>query len=219
MPAQTFHCKDAGELAARMASHVAKIMNTAANATSISIPGGRDIVPFLQAFSKQEVDWSRVHAFMTDERLATRDAAANNFPQADALLFSKAKNIHPYPFDEAKGLDAYNRAFFSRTQGKMDIVLLGMGEDGHIASLFPRHPALASEEKGFIPISDAPLPFKERISLSPAAIRNADHVFLYAASASKQNAFEAFQDPTMSEQECPAKLALRAKQLWVYTIF
>ncbi len=219
MPTQLIRCRDAEELAARMASNIAEIITASKNSTSISIPGGRDIIPFLQAFAKQKMDWNRVHAFMTDERIGSHDSTENNFRQADVLLFSKAKDIHAYPFDAAKGIDAYNQEFFSRTQGKLDIIILGIGEDDHIASLFPRHPSLASEEKGYISISGAPNPFKERISLSPSAIQNAEHVFLYVASASKKKAFESFQNPQTNEKDCPAKMVLRAKNCRIYTIF
>lgn len=97
-------------------------------------------------------------------------------------------------------------AEYSERVGSIDIAFFGMGPDGHTASLFPHHPALASEGLWFIKIDNAPKLPPERISLSPKSIQSLEHICLFAVWESKKEALANFLDETVDVLDCPVKL-------------
>lgn len=186
---------------------------------SMALPGGSSIIGVLQELSKQRIVWQAVNVFMSDERLVLASDKDSNYRQASERLFSKANGIHAFRFEMQKGIDDYNKKFMVVTKGRFDLVVLGVGEDGHVASLFPNHEALNEKTFGYIKVHNAPNPPVERISLSLKAIEDADVVVLLFASKNKRGAYENFIDEKVSVLECPAKIALKAKRSWVFTVF
>ncbi|MGD9331669.1 MAG: 6-phosphogluconolactonase [Desulfobacterales bacterium] len=109
--------------------------------------------PFAEA-----LDWRKVDIFWGDERNVPQDHAASNFRMAAEALLRRVplppQNIHPMtaggdPRQAADRYDALLQAYFSRPPGRFDLILLGMGADGHTASLFPGSAAVtAAAPKG-----------------------------------------------------------------------
>jgi 6-phosphogluconolactonase len=110
-----------------------------------------------------------------------------------AKLFSQQKstdkNFHPIPaeLDPEQGARSY-AALLDTTAG-MDIVVLGMGEDGHTASLFPGNAAL-DDLHSAVPVYDAPKPPSERISLGLNTLKNAGEVIVIATGGNKREALK-----------------------------
>ena len=107
-----------------------------------------------------------------------------------ALVFDTAaicQNMTDDATDVDAGATAYASTLREHGAGEFDIVMLGIGPDGHIASLFPEAPALY-DERVVIPVRGAPKPPPLRISLSAAAINNAREVWLVAAGEEKAGA-------------------------------
>ena len=112
-----------------------------------------------QPFSEQ-VEWELVHVFFGDERCVPLDDRQSNYRMARQALLDQvpipAAQIHPIRCagnDEAGAL-AYEelmRDFFGGQPPALDLVLLGMGEEGHTASLFPGSPALSERERWAVP--------------------------------------------------------------------
>ena len=94
--------------------------------------------------------------------------------------------------------------------GGIELFLGGIGPDGHIASLFPHHLSIDSEDPGFILVKDSPKPPPTRISMSPSMVRSCSRVFLFFISEKKREAYQRFLDPGLSYREVPCKLATRA---------
>jgi len=94
-----------------------------------------------------------------------------------------------------------------------------VGEEGHIAGLFPNHYLLDKKEKLYFFLNDAPKPPSQRITASPKIIKDANAVILLFVSESKKKAYENFMDKKISYKECPAKTALEAKEVYVFTAF
>jgi 6-phosphogluconolactonase len=148
------------------------------------------------------VDWSGVHVWWGDERfLADGDADRNETQARDALLDEltasgalPAANVHPMP---AKGVEptperaaaAYAAELARHGDGApvpaFDVLLLGMGPDGHVASLFPGHEALEVTDTSTIGVHGSPKPPPERVSLTFGAIHAAHEVWIVAAGAEK----------------------------------
>jgi len=90
--------------------------------------------------------------------------------------------------------------------GRFDVVVLGMGEDGHVAGLFPRHPALVQPGRSFIPFFDSPKPPPERVTASRELVTTASLVVLLALGEAKRAAWDAFSSSAVTVVECPAKM-------------
>jgi len=142
--------------------------------------------------------WHLTYLFWGDERNVPRDSLESNYHLAYETLISKipipAKNIHPVPTSpgnpEAAASEYENKIkkiFKARGVTSFDLVLLGLGMDGHTASLFPGDPILNEKEK-WVAAVNAPPSYQtiERITLSLPAINNADQaIFMVTGSGKK----------------------------------
>jgi 6-phosphogluconolactonase len=142
--------------------------------------------------ARRDIDWARADIFFGDERAVARDDMESNYRSArDALLGAPAvvaARVHPMT---AGGVDLEHaaqdyEAVLRRRAGsppRLDIVLLGLGDDGHTASLFPDHAALA-ERRRWVVATPAPR-IASRLTLTYAAFAAARHVFFLVAGATK----------------------------------
>jgi 6-phosphogluconolactonase len=141
-----------------------------------------------------------VEFFWADERCVPPDDPESNFLLADELLF-KAAGIRSPSIHRIQGeLDSAQAARLATAdlrqscgsiagQPVLDLVLLGMGEDGHVASLFPGHDdVLADEESVFRPVYDSPKPPPQRVTLGLGAICAAHEVWVLASGKGKEAA-------------------------------
>lgn len=216
---QLVECSDYAELSRKASELLAGKINSAKKPFSIAFPGGTSVKGLLENLASKKIDWQGVNAFMSDERMAPATSPESNYRQADELLFSKAKGIRAFSFDPSAGVHEYSRKFLEATQGKLDIVVLGVGEDGHVASLFPASKAIKYREPGYVYVGNSPKPPRQRISLSSQAIGAAAMAVLLFASDSKRNAFKKFKSDSEIPATCPAKIALSAKETFAFTAF
>ncbi len=193
-----------------------KVISHQGNAL-IALPGGRSVAGLLQKLSPQDMDWSKVEIFMVDERMVSIDDKDSNYKQA-YNLFLKKVNAKAHPFLIKEGVNQYNQEFL-RVGAHFDIVVLGVGEDGHIAALFPHHLALKVKGKRYVQFDDSPKPPKERVTASPDIIKDAGFIILLFAGKEKKNAYEQFSNPKISIDQYPVKIALQSKELYVLTEF
>lgn len=158
-----------------------------------ALPGGVTPLPFLRRLAAMKLPWERAVFFMSDERLVPASSRHSNFGSARRSLFSKIKiprsNLRPVrPGPGAAA--AYERALKAAAGpgGRLDLVFLGLGADGHTASLFPGSPALASRRlvAAAAPAGAAPA---RRVTLTLKALNRAETVVLLAAGPAKKAAF------------------------------
>ena len=170
--------------------------------------------------------------FYADERVVPLDHPDSNHNACAKALFSKvpipAQNIHtidPTLLDDLEELtDAYEhdliREFAMKDSARFpvfDLILLGMGPDGHTASLFPNHPLLLESGRWVAPIEDSPKLPKKRITLTLPAINHAVRVVFVAAGKEKKEVLKAVLD---SPDEEGAKLpASRVKPVFPGELF
>ena len=155
------------------------------------------------------VDWQHTHLFWGDERFLPPDHPESNFALAFESLISEVDvppgNIHRIPTEigsvqaVAEGYEKTLRTFFPPAIGSegepyfpdFDLVLLGIGQDGHIASLFPADAALEEKERWVVAVDGAnaspPVP---RITLTLPAINKARNVIFLAAGSNKREVFQ-----------------------------
>lgn len=141
---------------------------------------------------RQAVDWSRVHLFLADERFVPpTDRESTARLVLETLLNGMPipeENFHPIPTQDGTPEACAARyaetlaLFFGTPEPELDLVLLGMGPDGHTASLFPGHP----DHPGFVAaIHDSPKPPPVRLTLTLEAIRRARKVLFLVTGADK----------------------------------
>jgi len=152
--------------------------------------------PLIAEPLRSRVNWSAWHVFWADERCVPLDHPDSNYRLARVQLFDHvpipANQI--YPINEtlppAAAAAAYQDIMaqvfqLGRPYPRFDLILLGMGEDGHTASLFPRHPLLSETNQWVAPIFDSPKPPPTRITLTLPVINQAEHVVFISTGAGK----------------------------------
>lgn len=157
------------------------------------ISGGETPREIYRQLRTAHSDWSAWHIYFSDERcLPPTDANRNSRMAAEAWLDHvpiPAAQLHIIPGELGASQAARVYAETLRTVGMFDLVLLGLGEDGHTASLFPEHAwGSASDAPDTLAVLDAPKPPPQRVSLSAARLSRARQVIFLVAGESKRKA-------------------------------
>jgi 6-phosphogluconolactonase len=165
---------------------------------TIALAGGSTPKPLYEAIATQDMPWDKIHVFWGDERYVPPSHPDSNEGMARSAWLNKvpipADNIHPMPTQEAEPVLAAQKheiqiqEFFKIGAGTFpafDIILLGMGDDGHTASLFPHTPALNVSDRLITVGSKDGQP---RLTFTVPLINHARNVFFIVAGASKQPA-------------------------------
>jgi 6-phosphogluconolactonase len=150
---------------------------------------------------RDELPWPHTHLFWGDERCVPPDHPESNYRQAQDTFIGRvpipAANVHRIlgeldPDAAAQAYTAELRAFFGNPWPAFDLVLLGMGEDGHIAALFPGSPAMNEAERPVVATTglyqDRPA---KRVTLTLPAINAARQIVFLVAGADKAPAVDA----------------------------
>jgi 6-phosphogluconolactonase len=161
----------------------------------IALAGGRTPRRAYELLAEIEGSWKHVHLWLGDERCVPDGDPESNAQMVRESLYAHARAEPPrlhalrrpeQPEDAAwlYGLDMRDAV----PEGVFDIVLLGMGPDGHTASLFPGHPALQAIEAPSVAVRDAPKPPPERVTLTLGVLRRARFTLLLVTGADKREA-------------------------------
>lgn len=166
------------------------------------------------------VDWSRVVLWWGDERWLPTGSEDRNEVQAHAAFITELgvdpAHVHPMPPSDA-GLSlpdaaaAYGASMREHGAGFFEVLMLGVGPDGHVASLFPGHPAAVVRDAIVVPVEESPKPPPERISLTFEAMDRSNAVWFVAAGADKADALAAAMSGpagigSPEAVECPARV-------------
>lgn len=156
---------------------------------SIALAGGGTPHRCYAALRELPVDWAQVQIYFGDERcLQVGDAGRNDSMAHEALLKHvaiPASNVHVIPAELGAVQAAAAYIAIMQQAGRLDLVLLGLGEDGHTASLFPGNPATDSVD-AVVPVFNAPKPPAERVSLGMSVLNAARHKLFLIAGAGKR---------------------------------
>jgi len=139
------------------------------------------------------IDWAHVQLYIGDERCLPKGDAQRNDTMIRAALLEHISipqsNIHPIPAELGAPAAAAAYAAVLEQVAALDMVLLGMGEDGHTASLFPDNPATESAAIA-VPVFNSPKPPPERVSLGMNTLSAARQKIFLVAGAGKRSALE-----------------------------
>jgi 6-phosphogluconolactonase len=161
----------------------------------IVLAGGSTPREIYHHLSTAKTDWSAWHIYFGDERcLPPLDPARNSRMAQEAWLNSvPIPALQMHAIEGELGADKAARQYSAmlRTVGDFDLVLLGLGEDGHTASLFPGHEwGSAPGSPDTLAVFDAPMPPSQRVSLSAARLSRARQVTFLVSGESKRRAVE-----------------------------
>lgn len=160
-----------------------------------------------------EVDWSRVDFFWGDERYVAASSADRNAVQArsamlDALPIDPAR-VHEIPStDDAPDVEAAAAAYAGtireRGTGEFALLMLGVGPDGHVASLFPGSAQLDVDDAVTVAVTDSPKPPPERVSLTFGALNRSREVWFLVSGSEKAAAVGRALGPSADLHDVPA---------------
>jgi len=167
---------------------------------------------------RDQVPWSQVHIFWGDERVIPSDHPDNHHQMASDILLSKvpipAENIHRMPVENgdsqnaAREYETLLRTFFDLAEGQLprfDLVLLGMGADAHMASLFPGTSGL-KEMQSLVAAHYVPKLAADRLTLTLPVLSNARHVTFLVSGVNKAEALQLVLQGGQAEIDLPASL-------------
>jgi 6-phosphogluconolactonase len=173
---------------------------------------------------RQRIDWQRLHLFWSDERQVPPDHPESNYGLADRLLLQHVRipeaQVHRIrgelpASDAGRGYDAVLRERRNHTAGPLfDVMLLGIGDNAHIASIFPLSPLLVPGPEAEKPLLAAGLFVPElntwRITMTPAALFDCAVIIMIAAGPSKADAIAAAIEGPLDVPRYPAQLLREA---------
>lgn len=169
---------------------------------------------------RYDLDWEKVHFFFGDERSVPPDHEDSNYRMADRALLSRvpAGSVHRMrgelaPPEAAASYEAELREFFGGPP-VFDLVMLGIGEDGHTASLFPRTPALDVSDRLVVenPVEKLDT---TRITLTVPTINASRKVVFLVAGEGKAEALKEILEGDADPRDYPAKLVRSADTVWM----
>jgi 6-phosphogluconolactonase len=164
----------------------------------IVLAGGSTPRALYRSLRDAETEWSRWHVYFGDERcVAADDPERNSVMAAETLLDHvpiPPSQRHAIPAELGADVAARMYSQVLRDVGEFDLVLLGLGEDGHVASLFPGHVAQPGHD--VVAVFDAPKPPPERVSLSAARLSRTRAAMFLVEGESKREAIRRWRAGT-----------------------
>ncbi|RSM61331.1 6-phosphogluconolactonase [Amycolatopsis sp. WAC 01376] len=191
----------AAAAAARLVTRIVDVQAAKGSASVVLTGGGTGIAILRElrdSSARDAIDWSRLDLYWGDERFVPADSDDRNEKQAREALLDHVpldpKRVHAMaPSDGEFGddVDAAAAAYaevLAANDAAFDIMLLGLGGEGHTASIFPESPAVYEKERSVVAVRDCPKPPPTRISLTLPAIRRAQDIWLVTGGDAKADA-------------------------------
>lgn len=160
----------------------------------IVLPGGSTPHRLYGGLAAIETGWDRWHIYLSDERCLPATHPDRNSSMLARTLLARTKptaTFHAIPAESGPEHGALEYCAVLRDVPEFDLVLLGLGKDGHTASLFPeRDQGIEDSGPAALAIKDAPPPWRERVSLSAWRLGHAKHMFFLVCGGAKRAAVE-----------------------------
>lgn len=161
---------------------------------NVALSGGSTPIPILEELSKRNIKWSAIHFFLVDERCVLYNSDQCNYSNIQKVFFDKiSSKTYPMTLNDdcyEEAAEKYHYLLESLAMEsqvpKFDLILLGMGDDGHTASLFPETEALNIENRWAI-TNDVPKLSSKRITLTYPVLLNAENLWVLVKGDQKIN--------------------------------
>jgi 6-phosphogluconolactonase len=209
--------RDPAEAVRLGAEHVAELVDGAVRARGachLALAGGNTPGRMHEALAQMALPWPRLHVWFGDERCVPPDNPDSNFRMARESLLDRVP-IPPAQVHRMEGeLADRERAaadYAALLPPSLDVLLLGIGQDGHTASLFPHAPSLHEARRVVAVTGTKPPP--HRLTITPPVIAAAREIVVLASGADKAAPVRGALDETGPIEELPVRLARRGT--WV----
>lgn len=188
--------KPSEELTIRLIESINKVRDCENRPFNLAISGGNSPVNLFNLWSgkyKDEIDWTNLRIFWVDERCVPHNSPESNYGIAKTLLLDKVPvnpdNVFPIdgekdPLKEALRYENQFLKYVEKGKG-FDMVILGIGDDGHTSSIFPGQTELLKTERIYLE-SVNPYTNQRRVALTANGILNSDYIAFYLAGETKQ---------------------------------
>ena len=176
---------------------------------SVALSGGKSPRPVYQELARDDgVPWEQVELFFADERAVPVDDHRSNYRLVRETLGSRfegrIESIHRMEADRPDLVQAAEE-YEARIPARFELLVLGMGEDGHTASLFPGHPATGETRRRVLAVTGPVSP--GRITITPPVFRAARTTLMLVAGEAKAAAVASALRGPFDPVHCPAQLA------------
>ncbi|HKT60010.1 MAG TPA: 6-phosphogluconolactonase [Gemmatimonadales bacterium] len=179
---------------------------------ALGLAGGRTPEPVYRELAQAaDIAWSRVSVFFSDERAVPPDHVESNYRMVRSALLARvpipAASVHRMEAERADR-DQAAREYERLLPAALDILVLGVGQDGHTASLFPGSPALHEQRRLVLPVVGTKSP-ADRMTITPPVIASAHRIAVIATGADKAAVVARALEGPIAPEEVPAQLARR----------
>jgi len=223
--------EDLEELSTSAAADISSLMRETISSRgkfSLALSGGStpsQLYSMLGTLYKNTIDWKCIHIYWGDERYVSHSDPQSNYKMAKEILLDSIpipkENVHAIPTGSSNpDADAHSyeeqlRKDFPLTAATFDLVLLGMGKEGHTASLFPNSPALGERER-WVTAVNVPVTPSTRITLTLPILNRASAVYFLVSGREKSDALSKVFDDDSSSETYPAKaiVPLNGRLIW-----
>jgi 6-phosphogluconolactonase len=181
----------------------------------LTLAGGNSPRALYQLLAEDYADkiaWTNVHLFWGDERYVSISDSRSNFRMVQETLLRHlpipTNQIHPMPTnfkdpnDAAHAYEITLRKYFHSMLPRFNLTILGLGSDGHTASIFPG--SVSSEDKRWVVATQAPTEPKQRLTLTLPVLSNSERIFFIVTGSDKANALARTLSNDIEVQYCPA---------------
>ncbi len=170
---------------------------------------------------RSQIDWANVDIFWSDERNVPPDDPESNYLMAQQVLLNKipipASQVHRMPAEQ-EDRDAASLAYTIEMKNTFstddipvfNLIQLGMGPEGHTASLFPHQPSLHEQQRLIMPVS-VPKPPPPRLTFTPRLLNGAEHILFLVTGAEKADAVQAVLEGDYQPDEYPTQIVQPTK--------
>ncbi len=190
----------------------------------LALSGGHTPRATYERLARRDAPWSRFELYFGDERLVPQDDPASNFHMAREALIERSplaeRQVHRIPGElppeEAAAAAAADLGGSAASPPCLDMILLGMGPDGHTASLFPGAPELDVTDRITVPVHRPEMPQPWRVSITYPVINAADRVVFLVSGADKA---ETLARAVNGDRDLPSGRVdpVRGELTWVVT--
>ncbi len=230
VPGQLVAVPDVASIATEASSRVARALREAISrrrTASLALSGGSTPRPAYEQLAREKgIDWNAVEVFWIDERAVPPDDDRSNYKLAKLSLLDRVgvapAKVHRMP-GEAKDLPAAAADYEKLLRrllpsGGFDVAVMGVGDDGHTASLFPGDPGVHESARWVISVPAAPAKKCEaRLTVTPPVIEGCGAVFVLAAGGAKHEPLQRAWSTSGTLDETPSRVlrGVRGSLTWI----